>query len=1388
MISIDLRESPDPLIGKRQRQINGEYLPFRLIWEVVDPSSIEKGRIARPGNTIFTKETLDAICARLAKIPSFNIVARLSGEPLLHPGIHNIIQALENLWPNARLILETCGSLPLEAYLRILKKFEGRTLELALRSRGKQLALRDIAALAGVIVDTGHILTLHELDADFDSSAQIFMKALNKKWPGNILYFEGASQAGLSSVTPDSMADSQYISLDHCPLAHNSIRISSDGTLFEGICEKGMRCGPLWQLPEDALARTLRLSCSETNCEYMSGPFRELNGPRPLCGSASEIFPASGSIDESSLNWNPQWGLPQISSQFLINDREVAETDSLAVLVYARNNETTIAGCLDSIFLQRINKLQVIAIDDGSNDTTRDILERYRGLYPSRLHILHYPQYAGRLEAIQKSRQFFWARRVVFWDAMRLMPPSCLPQCLDGEDPSKEVSNEWNAHETINVTRQIKLPHEPGKGQYVPYLKPLNLMAPAFGYTIVFTLFDGGTPLDEPLEIPLIDNTQIMILVAGEIPDWLKDLSEYRPDVYVFAAPAQSPSLELAAELAARHAIGSHILFAPAFPSSAESMRLAFANSPALIAKEDKTKSAAEIFKDAHLHGTNLPELLRKLDIGLKGSCFPKALLAKIFALKDIQFDETLLFLICASQSDSLTFIPEAVQTAVGATANDVTKIDIFGLSLPYFVYNLDNKSSIPLWERSYKEFYCRCSMRPSMPDKARSQAEFRDPLVSILIPAYNMAEYIDRCINSVLLQNYRNWEIIFIDDASTDRTAAICSAYAELYNNIHLFINEENRGQGYSRNLALNLAKGKYIVYLDSDDILLDNFLLTAVSLMENHEELDYAQFSFVRRYIGNEYNIVNQAFRGFADAKSCAEIYSLYCKGKLSANAAWGKIIRKSFLIDNSIRFSESMGEDNLFLLMFYKSAKNAIFVDWPGYALNDTPHEASTRIYPRLTWRHISGLYSTMLALEVFFAADRSDFARGAMRDKFATFIDWDVNSRAWYFIMAERNGIPFLPDSWAALLGDCPMFMTCLFREYAIRRKPQFQMRPAVALQADSAPIPEIYIKNAMDSDWEPKISIICAGDNLDILIEENAEVLETARGLEYEIILIEKASGDLKAMAACRRFSLSRPNASLYRAGSQHNDFSLRNFGASIASGKFLCFLCGVEPMPAGCLGALSEALSKEPDANVLAFVSDGTAGALCGKPPIHGDAEVEPRRAIVEHLANSERPYSWQNLIVKREFFEIYDLGFSLTDIGQEEYALKAIKNSGSLRLVPVARKSTSFSSLVFSFLANMPPEEVASICFTILRELKGLCGSTLAESSPQDIQRMFSGFFFGPYIGAIINIAASLQYEELLAEPWHGLFRDLFSIPEMPRLLLLEYARQICSPAKGKE
>lgn len=120
------------------------------------------------------------------------------------------------------------------------------------------------------------------------------------------------------------------------------------------------------------------------------------------------------------------------------------------------------------------------------------------------------------------------------------------------------------------------------------------------------------------------------------------------------------------------------------------------------------------------------------------------------------------------------------------------------------------------------------------------------ESLITVIMPLYNIKNYVKRAIDSVITQSYKNWELIIIDDYSNDGTWEILESYSDI--RIKKIRNKENKGPAYSRNRGLKLAKGEYITFLDGDDYLdSDKFKSQIEFMKKNRYRMSHGNYYFV-------------------------------------------------------------------------------------------------------------------------------------------------------------------------------------------------------------------------------------------------------------------------------------------------------------------------------------------------------------------------------------------------------------------------------------------------------------------------------------------------------------------------------------------------------------
>lgn len=129
------------------------------------------------------------------------------------------------------------------------------------------------------------------------------------------------------------------------------------------------------------------------------------------------------------------------------------------------------------------------------------------------------------------------------------------------------------------------------------------------------------------------------------------------------------------------------------------------------------------------------------------------------------------------------------------------------------------------------------------------------EPLISVIVPVYNVEKYLKRCVDSILVQTYKNLEILLVNDGCTDNCPAICNDYAARDSRI-VVINKKNGGLSDARNAALDVAKGEYIAFVDSDDYLAADYIEYLYRLLEEHDA-DISMCAFKKVYEGEALDV---------------------------------------------------------------------------------------------------------------------------------------------------------------------------------------------------------------------------------------------------------------------------------------------------------------------------------------------------------------------------------------------------------------------------------------------------------------------------------------------------------------------------------------------------
>lgn len=268
------------------------------------------------------------------------------------------------------------------------------------------------------------------------------------------------------------------------------------------------------------------------------------------------------------------------------------------------------------------------------------------------------------------------------------------------------------------------------------------------------------------------------------------------------------------------------------------------------------------------------------------------------------------------------------------------------------------------------------------------------NPLISVIIPIYNVERHLEKCLNSIVNQTYKNLEIILINDGSTDNSGVICEKYAENDSRV-IYISRENKGVSASRNEGIELSHGDYFSFIDSDDYLeLDAYeYLTNIIKEKNVDIVNYEHYVTFQN--SEEAHQLSDKNYGLFD-KYEAQKQLVY-----NVAFAWNKLFSKKTI--SGLKFDETIlrGEDSLFSRQAFDKADFVWFDSRPLYhyvqseesacrgefrpsqltaiKLYNIYDEFYSEKYPELLPKCIANLNTLMVSLYFDMWQDKSDFRK-------------------------------------------------------------------------------------------------------------------------------------------------------------------------------------------------------------------------------------------------------------------------------------------------------------------------------------------------------------------------------------------------------------------------
>jgi len=177
----------------------------------------------------------------------------------------------------------------------------------------------------------------------------------------------------------------------------------------------------------------------------------------------------------------------------------------------------------------------------------------------------------------------------------------------------------------------------------------------------------------------------------------------------------------------------------------------------------------------------------------------------------------------------------------------------------------------------------------------------------SIIIPVYNVEDYIGKCLDSILAQTYKNYEIIVVDDGSNDKSGFICDEYASKYSNIKV-IHKENGGASSARNVGIKAACGEYIIFVDSDDFFYDEHCLESLTC-----DADVIQYKMDYFYEKQEKFVFMKNIPFIENISFSDQLSNLINSGNLSISPC-DKAVKREIIVNNDIYFDENLVAEDI------------------------------------------------------------------------------------------------------------------------------------------------------------------------------------------------------------------------------------------------------------------------------------------------------------------------------------------------------------------------------------------------------------------------------------------------------------------------------------------
>lgn len=199
---------------------------------------------------------------------------------------------------------------------------------------------------------------------------------------------------------------------------------------------------------------------------------------------------------------------------------------------------------------------------------------------------------------------------------------------------------------------------------------------------------------------------------------------------------------------------------------------------------------------------------------------------------------------------------------------------------------------------------------------------------ISVIVPVYNVEKYLTKCVDSILAQTFNNYEILLIDDGSTDNSNKICDQYAALHANVRV-VHKKNGGLSDARNVGIEIAEGDYLCFIDSDDYIASAMLENLYTDLINHQ----TKMSAVEMVDVYEGKLLQKPEQGKIEVLDQKAAICAVLQGKQLYAYATNKLFKKDLF--KTVRFPVGKIVEDAFVIMeLLMQVDRVVVSDWPGY----------------------------------------------------------------------------------------------------------------------------------------------------------------------------------------------------------------------------------------------------------------------------------------------------------------------------------------------------------------------------------------------------------------------------------------------------------------------